>query len=405
MWNRQAYERGDSRSVIRALFAYGQALREEAGEEAVCDLTLGNPATPPPAAVTAAIETLLATRDPLSLHGYTAAEGDATVRARIAESLSARYGAPIGGEHLFLTAGAAPALTAVCYALTEEAGDEFIVLAPYFPEYAVFTTVAGGVMRVCPCDRETLLPDLAALAACVGPRTRAVIVNSPNNPSGRVYDRAWLTSLAETLTARRSAVGHPVYLVSDEPYRELVYGAGEVPYLPALYPETIVCYSYSKSYSLPGERIGYVMVPPSCPAAEELMKAVAGAARTLGHVCAPALMQYVVGAVPAAEPDLAFYDRNRARLLEGLRTLGYQVIPPEGAFYMLVRAPHGDAHSFSEEAKRLGLLIVPCDGFGLPGYVRLAYCVAPDVIERALERFRLLRQGIPEGEDEKNIRE
>lgn len=405
MWNRQAYERGDSRSVIRALFAYGQALRETAGEEAVCDLTLGNPATPPPAAVTDALQTLLATRDPLSLHGYTAAEGDATVRARIAESLSARCGAPIGREHFFLTAGAAPALTAVCCALTEEAGDEFIVLAPYFPEYAVFATVAGGVMHVCPCDPQTLLPDLAALAACIGPRTRAVIVNSPNNPSGVVYDRALLTALAETLTARQSAVGHPVYLVSDEPYRELVYDACEVPYLPAIYPDTIVCYSYSKSYSLPGERIGYVMIPPSCPAAEGLMKAVAGAARTLGHVCAPALMQYVVGAVPAAMPDLAFYDRNRRRLLAGLQALGYRVIPPEGAFYMLVQAPGGDALRFSEEAKRLGLLIVPCDGFGLAGYVRLAYCVAPDVIERALERFRLLRQTMPDSEREKKPQE
>lgn len=387
MWNQKASDRGNSRSVIRELFAYGQALRETAGEQAVADLSLGNPATPPPAAVTEAFRELLATADPLTLHGYTAAEGDPWVRASIAASLSRRFATGIGAEHLFLTAGAAPALTAVFFALTEAPGDEFIALAPFFPEYSVFTNVAGGVLRVCPCDPVTLLPDLDALAALIGERTRAVIVNSPNNPSGVVYDRETLSGLADCLTARSREIGHTVYLVSDEPYRELVYDGREVPYLPSLYPETVICYSYSKSFSLPGDRIGYVLVPPTCGEAGGLLRAVAGAARTLGHVCAPALMQRVVGAVPDAAPDIAFYDRNRQALMQGLAALGYSFVIPEGAFYLLVRVPDGDAPRFSEQAKQLGLLVVPCDGFGLAGYVRLAYCVAPEVIDRALQQF------------------
>ena len=394
MWNRQATERGNSRSVIRELFAYGQELRRTMGEEAVADLTLGNPATPPPAAVTEALRTLLAEGDPMRLHGYTAAEGDPVVRERIAASLSRRFSAPIGAEHLFLTAGAAPALTAVFFALTEAAGDEFIALAPYFPEYGVFATVAGGVLRVCPCDPVTLLPDMDALSALIGERTRGVIVNSPNNPSGVVYSRGTLTEIAGCLAARSREIGHTVYLISDEPYRELVYGGREVPYLPALYRETVICYSYSKSYSLPGDRIGYVLVPPSCDRAAALLRAVAGAARTLGHVCAPSLMQHVIGAVPDAAPDLAFYDRNRQTLLRGLCDLGYEPVPPDGAFYLLLRAPGGDAVAFSDEAKREGLLVVPCDGFGLPGYLRLAYCVAPEVIDRALVQFSNIRSRI-----------
>lgn len=394
MWNPKATERGNSRSVIRELFAYGETLRRTAGEDAVADLSLGNPATPPPAAVTEAFRTLLATEDPLTLHGYTAAEGDPAVRASIAAALSRRYATEIGAEHLFLTAGAAPALTAVFFALTEAPGDEFIALAPYFPEYSVFATVAGGVLRVCPCDPVTLLPDTDALASLIGERTRGVIVNSPNNPSGVVYDRRTLASIAACLTARSREIGHSLYLISDEPYRELVYGAAEVPYVPALYPETVVCYSFSKSYSLPGDRIGYVLVPPTCPRAAELLRAVAGAARTLGHVCAPALMQRVVGAVPDARPDIAFYDRNRRALMQALSDLGYAYVTPEGAFYLLLRAPDGDAVAFSDRAKREGLLIVPCDGFGLPGFVRLAYCVAPAVIRRAVTILERIRQDL-----------
>lgn len=387
MWNPKATERGNSRSVIRELFAYGQELRRTAGEDAVADLSLGNPATPPPASVTEAFRTLLTTADPLTLHGYTAAEGDPEVRASIAAALSRRFHTTVGAEHLFLTAGAAPALTATLFALTEAAGDEFIALAPYFPEYGVFATVAGGVLRVCPCDPVTLLPDLDALSALIGERTRAVIVNSPNNPSGLVYDRETLTRIADCLTSRSREVGHTVYLLSDEPYRELVYTGREVPYIPAIYPETVICYSYSKSLSLPGDRIGYVLVPPTCREAAGLLRAVAGAARTLGHVCAPALMQRVVGLVPDAAPDLAFYDRNRQALMQGLTDLGYTFVVPEGAFYLLLRVPGGNAPAFSETAKREGLLVVPCDGFALPGYVRLAYCVAPPVIDRALQQF------------------
>ena len=394
MWNQTAFERGRSRSVIRELFAYGQKVKAERGEEAVCDFSLGNPATPPPPAVLDAFRRLCESGDPTVLHGYTSAEGDPAVRARIAEVLTSRTGIPHAAEDLFLTAGAAPALCTVVCALTEAPEDEFIALAPYFPEYEVFASVGGGVLRVCPA-RSDLTPDIEALSRLISPRTRAVFLNSPNNPSGVVYDRACLAEIADCLTARSREIGHPVYLISDEPYRELVYDGVEVPYVPALYAHTVVCYSYSKSLSLPGDRIGYILVPESCPDARGLFSAVAGAARTLGHVCAPSLLQRVVGEAADALPDLAFYDRNRRALFEGLTAMGYTCVPPRGAFYLLLRAPGGDAPAFSEIAKtREGLLLVPCDTFGLPGYLRLAYCVAPEVIERALPRFRRLAQSL-----------
>lgn len=392
MWNQTDLERGQSRSVIRELFAYGQKLKAERGEDAVCDFSLGNPATPPPEAVLDAFRRLCTSADPTSLHVYTSAEGDPGVRARIAEVLTARTGVPHTAGELFLTAGAAPALCTVVHALTEAPGDEFIALAPYFPEYAVFSSVAGGTLRVCPARRD-LTPDIEALPRLISPRTRAVFLNSPNNPSGVVYDRACLSDIAACLTERSREIGHPVYLISDEPYRELVYGGAEVPYVPALYPHTVVCYSYSKSLSLPGDRIGYILVPASCPDARALLTAVAGAARTLGHVCAPSLLQRVVGEAADALPNLAFYDRNRRVLYEGLISIGYTCVPPRGAFYLLLRAPGGDAAAFSDVAKtREGLLLVPCDAFGLPGYLRLAYCVSPAVIERALPRFRRLAE-------------
>ena len=390
MWNQKAFERGNSRSVIRELFAYGQKIKAERGEEAVCDFSLGNPATPPPEEVLAAFRTFSASDDPMALHGYTAAEGDLGVRRTLAERDARRTGEPLTAEHYFLTAGAAPALTAVCYALTVLAGDEFIAPAPFFPEYAVFSSVAGGVFRTLPARLPDLGIDAETLGEMITPATRGVFINSPNNPSGVVYTRENLLEVAAVLTEKSREVGHPIYLICDEPYRELVYDGAEVPYLPAIYPATVVCYSYSKSYSLPGDRIGYVLVPPTCPEHEKLRAAIAGAARTLGHVCAPALLQYVVAAAEA-KPDLAFYDANRRTLYDALTSYGYECVFPAGAFYLLCRAPGGDAKVFSEEAKsREGILVVPCDGFGLPGYVRIAYCVAPSVIARSLPGFERL---------------
>ncbi len=393
MINQNAWERGSSRSAIRELFALGQKLAREQGEEAVMDFSLGNPATPPPAAVRETLTRLTQEEDPVRLHGYSSAEGLIEVREAIAASLNRRLSAGVTARDLFLTAGAAPALTAVFAALTYEAGDEIIAIAPYFPEYKVFAEIYGATLRVVPADEENFHIDFTALEALLSPRTRAVIINSPNNPSGVVYPRGTLERLAEILSAHSARIGSPVYIVSDEPYRELVYRGAEVPYLPHIYPDTVVCYSYSKSLSLPGERIGYVLIPPQAADHDALYAAVAGAARSLGHVCAPVLFQRLVGECTEAVPALDFYDDNRRLLYEGLTAQGYTCVMPEGAFYLLVRAPEGDGGAFSRRAAARGVLVVPGDSFGIPCHVRVAYCVARETILRALPIFAELIHG------------
>ncbi len=391
MVNRKAWQRGSSRSAIRELFALGQKIAREEGPEAVMDFSLGNPATPPPAEVRETLSRLVTEGDPIALHGYSSAEGLLEVREAIADDLNARFAAGVRPSDLFLTAGAAPALTAVLSALTAEAGDEILAIAPYFPEYAVFAEVSGATLCVVPADEESFQINFDALTACLTARTRAVIINSPNNPSGVVYTRATLEKLASVLAAHSQRIGAPVYIVSDEPYRELVYGDIEVPYLPQIYSDTVVCYSYSKSLSLPGERIGYVLVPPTVGEHDAVYAAVAGAARSLGHVCAPVLFQRLVGESTGVKPDVAFYDRNRRLLYEGLTACGYKCVKPDGAFYLMVRAPEGDGGAFSRRAAERGVLIVPGESFGAPAYVRIAYCVAEDTIRRALPHFAELR--------------
>ncbi len=390
MLNRKAWERGSSRSAIRELFALGQRIAAERGPEAVMDFSLGNPATPPPLVVRETLERLVREEDPVGLHGYSSAEGLYEVRAAIAADLNTRMSAGVCADDLFLTAGAAPALTAVFAALTEEAGDELLAVAPFFPEYAVFAEIYGATLRVVPADEQHFQMDFAALEASLTPRTRAVIINSPNNPSGVVYTRETLTRLAALLTAHSRRTGTPVYIVSDEPYRELVYDGREVAYLPQIYPNTVICYSYSKSLSLPGERIGYVLVPPACEGHDALRAAVAGAARSLGHVCAPVLFQRLVGACAGVMPDVTYYDRNRRLLYDGLVSMGYTCVMPQGAFYLLVRAPEGDGRAFSRRAAEAGVLVVPGESFGIPAYVRVAYCVAEETIRRAMPLFEKL---------------
>lgn len=386
MYNASAYALGANRSCIRDLFEYGRARAAVVGPENVFDFSLGNPSIPAPPQVNEAVREILADTNPLLVHGYTSAVGDLEARAAISRDLNARFGADTAPEDFFLGCGAAPELTAVFRALAVPGG-ELLVQAPYFPEYLPFAREAGLIFRPIPADVPDFQIRLDALEAMLSPAAQAVLVNSPNNPSGVVYTRQTLTSLGKLLERKSREYGHPIYIISDEPYRELTYGA-EVPFLPLIYPNTVVCYSYSKSLSLPGERIGYVYVPRQAEDHRELYAAIAGAARSMGHVCAPSLWQKVIARCVGLRPDIDAYDRNRRKLYEGLTEMGYETVRPDGAFYLFVKAPGGDAAAFSERAKKHDLLVVPGDGFGCPGYFRLCYAVSYDTICRSLPVFR-----------------
>lgn len=387
------YDLGAHRSCIRELFEYGRMRAAQVGAENVFDFSLGNPSIPAPEQVSMTIAQLVAQTEPTALHGYTPAVGDAEARRSIAEDLNRRYDAGVRPEDLFLGCGAAPELVSVIRALAVP-GAEFIAIAPYFPEYKPFVTGCGGIFRSVPAQIPDFGIDLAALESAITPHTQAVIVNSPNNPSGAVYRQETLERLADLLTRKSREVGHPIYIIADEPYRELVYGGIQVPFLPKLYPDTVVCYSYSKSLSLPGERIGYVYVPRQAQEHDALYAAICGAARVSGHVCAPSLWQKVIAQCAHLRPDLAQYDHNRRLLWQGLTAMGYETARPDGAFYLFVKAPNGSAKAFSELAKKQDVLVVPGDDFGCPEYFRLCYCVSADCIKRSLPRFQALMDQI-----------
>lgn len=389
MINPKAYKLGANRSCIRDLFEYGRARAAVVGEENVFDYSLGNPSIPSPPQVDEAIRQILADTDSLQIHGYTTAVGDLAARKAIADDLNLRFSADVKPENLFLGCGAAPELTAVFRALAVE-NAEILAIAPYFPEYKPFVECAGLKFRVVAPDIPDFQIRMEAVDAALTENTVAIILNSPNNPSGVVYTRKTLESLAVLLQKRAAEFGHPIYIVADEPYRELVYEGVEVPFIPTIYPDTVVCYSYSKSLSLPGERIGYIYVPENASDSKALYAAIAGAARSMGHVCAPSLWQKVIARCAGLRPDLAAYDRNRKTLYEGLTACGYEVAKPDGAFYLFVKAPGGDAKAFSEKAKREDLLLVPGDDFGCPGYFRLCYCVRYEQIRRSLPVFAKL---------------
>ena len=388
MINETAYALGANRSCIRDLFEYGCQRAAIVGRENVYDYSLGNPSIPSPPQVNETICRILADTDSLAVHGYTSAVGDLSARQAIADDLNARYHAGVRPEELFLGCGAAPELVAVFRALAVP-GAEILAIAPYFPEYKPFAESAGAVFKVVPPDVPGFQIDLAAVEAMLTPRTQAITVNSPNNPSGVVYTEETLNALGALLTRKGQEYGHPIYIVADEPYRELTYGC-DAPFIPNIYPNTIVCYSYSKSLSLPGERIGYVYVPRQAADSAALYAAVAGAARACGHVCAPSLWQKVIARCAHLRPDLAAYDKNRKALYEGLTAMGYEMAKPDGAFYLFIKAPGGNANEFSERAKAKDLLVVPGDGFGCPGYFRICYCVSYEMIQKSLPVFRAL---------------
>ncbi|HIR64459.1 MAG TPA: pyridoxal phosphate-dependent aminotransferase [Candidatus Faecousia faecigallinarum] len=390
MVSKEMWALGANRSVIRDLFEYGLRQAAVVGPENVFDYSLGNPSIPSPPQVNDAVRAILADTDSVTVHGYTPAIGDFATRKAIADDLNQRYAAGVRPENLFICCGAAPGLIAVFRALAATPQAEFIAIAPYFPEYKPFVDCAGGKLTVVPADTEHFQINLDALAERITPNTQAVIVNSPNNPAGTVYTAETLTALGKLLDSRAAQYGHPIYILADEPYRELVYGGVEVPFIPNLYRNTIVCYSYSKSLSLPGERIGYLYVPDGAQDSAELYAAIAGAARAGGHVCAPSLWQKVIARCAGLRPDLAAYDRNRRTLQSALTAMGYRMASPDGAFYLFIQAPGGDDVAFSEKAKAKNLLVVPGTGFGCPGWFRICYCVSPEMIQRSLPAFQAL---------------
>lgn len=391
MFNSQNVRLGKVRSVIRELFEYGKKRKAEIGEENVFDFSLGNPSVPPPAEVNAELVNLINTTDPVLLHGYTSAQGDFTVRKAIADDLKARFDAPVTPDLIYMTCGAAASLCITLNAVLNQ-GDEVITFAPFFPEYSVFTANAGGKFVAVESDPLTFQPDIQKFKAALSDRTRAVIINSPNNPSGVVYSEQTVKALCGALKEHGERTGNRVILISDEPYRELVFGGVKVPFIMDCYRDSVVCYSYSKSLSLPGERIGYIAVNGDMADCAELYAGVCGAGRALGYVCAPNLFQQLVARVTGKTADISIYKRNRDRLYSALTEYGYTAVKPDGAFYLFVKALEEDAESFAERAKDYELLLVPADSFGVKGYVRIAYCVSPDMIERSLPAFKKLAE-------------
>ena len=379
---------GTARSVIRELFEYGKQRAAVVGAENVYDFSLGNPSVPAPDAVNETAIRILQ-ENPNMIHCYTSAQGDAGARQRFADSLNRRFGGDYTADQFYITVGAAASLCCVFNGLACP-GDEFIVFAPYFPEYKVFIEGAGAKMVLIPPEIERFQIDFASFEAAITPNTKGVVVNSPNNPSGVVYSRETLEKLAAILTAKSGEYGHPIYLISDEPYREIVFSGFEAPWIPHIYKDTIVCYSFSKSLSLPGERLGYVLVPGQVTDSNLVYAAVAGAGRSLGYVNAPSLFQQVTSLCCDMTADLKVYEENCKLLVTSLREMGYHVAEPGGAFYLFPRSLEADDLAFSERAKQFDLLLVPGSGFGAPGHFRLAYCVQTEMIKRALPKFKEL---------------
>ncbi len=387
--NEKMLSLGKKSSIIREIFEYGNKRRAEIGAENVYDFSLGNPSIPAPQKVNDVIENLIKNSDPVALHGYTSAPGDYSVRTAIANNINERFALSIAPELIYMTCGAAASLT-ICLNAILNSGDEVIVLAPFFPEYRVFIENAGGTVKVVMCDKKNFHIDFDALEKAISPKTKAIIVNSPNNPTGAVLPKSDIEKLSSLLNDKQKEFDNEIFILADEPYRELVYGGIEVPYIPNFYDNTVVCYSYSKSLSLPGERIGYIAVSPKIDNAGDLFAAVCGAGRALGFVCAPSLLQKTVKECVDLTSDISAYETNRNLIFDALTEIGYDAVSPDGAFYLFVKALEEDALSFCEKAKKYDLLLVPSDDFGIEGYIRISYCVSKEQIVKSIPAFKAL---------------
>lgn len=389
MINEQMYELGNQPNKIRELFAYGEKLKNEVGASKVFDYSIGNPSIPTPDPVTDCLVDEI-DRDPVKLHAYTQSAGDAFARQMIAKDISEKHAMQAEPGNIYMTCGAAAALAISLCAITQE-GDDVIVVSPYFPEYATWIETARCNIVEVPALEPSFQLDVAAIEAAITPRTSAIIINSPNNPTGAIYTEENLRALANVLALKEAELERQIFLISDEPYREIAYGK-QVPWIPALYDDAIVCYSFSKSFSLPGERIGYIYVSERIENAADVFLAICGAGRALGYVCAPSLMQRVVAQCLVVPINVDAYEENRELLTSGLSELGYEFVPPDGAFYLWVKALEPDANAFSERAKKYGLLLVPSNSFGSEGWVRLSYCIDSKTIERSMPAFRELME-------------
>lgn len=380
---------GKKPSAIRVLFEYGKIRRKEVGDDKVFDFSIGNPNAPAPSCVKEAIIDLLNNDTSFHLHGYTSAVGDLKVREAVADYLNKTYNANTDAKLIYISCGAMPGLAAVFNCLIEE-GDEVIVFAPHWPDYKVLVDQVGGnLIRVKP-ETKNFYPDYDDLLNKINKKTRIVIVNSPNNPTGAIYSEEVLTKISEIMVNKEKEYGHPIFLVSDEPYRDLIYEDMKYPYVTNFYKDSIVCYSFSKTLSLPGERIGYISVNKDCYRAYDLALAIGGSARSLGYACAPSLFQFILPKCLGQTADLNFYKENRDILYKGLTDIGYEVIYPHGAFYLFVKALEDDDEHFSNVAKEMDLLIVPSKSFGYPGYVRVSYCVDKKTVINGLPIFKKL---------------
>ena len=389
MLNEKMLKLGTASSAIRQLFEYGKARKAEIGEDKVFDFSIGNPSVPAPKSVDETIKKLIDDEDSVLLHGYTSAPGDIKVRTKIADYISETSGVQASANNIYMTCGAAASLTISLTSLANE-GDEVILLAPFFPEYRVFAEKAGFKCVVVNCREPDFQIDINALQKAINKKTKAIIINSPNNPTGVVFSEETILELSSLLNKKQQEYSKEIFLISDEPYRELVYSNVKVPFPAKFYDNTIVCYSFSKSLSLPGERIGYIFVSPKCKDSELVFAAVCGAGRALGFVCAPSMLQRVVAENLGKTADVSIYNTNRELLYNSLTEYGYTAVKPDGAFYLFVKSPEADASSFAEKAKKYELLLVPSDSFGMGGYVRISYCVSTKQIEKSLPAFKAL---------------
>ncbi len=391
IYSEKMYELGSKRSAIRELFEYGKKQAAMIGAENVFDFSLGNPTVPSPDIVNETLKEIMDNNDSITVHGYTSAQGDYETRDAIAKYLNNTYATSFNADNFYMTMGAAASLSLCFKALTTSGDDEFITIAPFFPEYNVFVQSAGAKLTVISPDTDNFQINFKELEEKINKHTKGVIINSPNNPSGAVYSKDTIIKLADLLKKKSEEYNTNIFIISDEPYREIVYDGIEVPYVTKYYDNTLVCYSYSKSLSLPGERIGFVIVPDEAYENKQLYAAICGAGRALGYVCAPSIFQKMLVKCVGQTGNINIYKKNRDILYDGLTKLGYECYRPDGAFYMFVKALEDDADAFCEKAKQENILIVSANGFGCPGYVRIAYCVDEDMIKRSFKAFERLK--------------